>query len=287
MTKQKAAFISIVSNSLLMLLKIAAGAAMGSVSVISEAIHSGIDLLASFVAFFSIKKSLEPADFDHPYGHGKFENISGFFEAILIFFAAGMIVYEAIKKIIHPMELEELNWGILVMLLSVIVNIIVSRSLFVIAKKEHSIALEADAMHLSIDVFTSLGVLVGLIAIRFTGLAILDPLFALAVAAMIVKASYDLTRRSLEDLADRKLPEAEEKIVRSTIESYPMIRSFHKLRSRKSGNQRELDVHIKVDRSMHIEEAHEICNRLETDIREKLPGTYITIHIEPYKAGNR
>jgi len=237
-TKQKAALISIFSNSMLLVLKIGAGILMGSVSVISEAVHSGIDLLASFIAYFSIRKSVVPADVDHPYGHGKYENISGFAEALLIFMAAGMIVYEAAKKFLHPAEVERLDWGIVVMLVSVVVNIVVSVNLFRIAKREKSIALEADAMHLSIDVFTSVGVLVGLIAIRFTGLTILDPIIALLVAALILKASWDLTRKSLDDLADKTLPEAETALIQDVVKSHPQVYGFHKLRSRKSGYQR-------------------------------------------------
>jgi cation diffusion facilitator family transporter len=282
MTKQTAALFSVFSNSILIILKIIAGVAMGSVSVISEAIHSGIDLLASCIAYFSIRKSLAPADSDHPYGHGKFENISGFAEAMLIFVAAGMIIYEAVKKIIHPMEVGQLDWGIGVMLVSVILNTFISRLLFKISKKENSIALEADAMHLSMDVLTSLGVLVGLVIIRFTHLTILDPIIAFAVAAMILKASWSLTRKSLEDLADKALPEKEVALIRDIITSHPLVLDYHRLRSRKSGNQREIDIHMKVDKNMTIDKAHELCTKVEKDIRDKLPGTYVITHLEPF-----
>jgi len=281
MTKQTAALISVFSNMSLVILKMIAGILMGSISVISEAIHSGIDLIASIVAYFSIKRSLEPADKDHPYGHGKFENISGFFEAILIFVAAGIIIYEAIRKLIHPIEVEKLGWGIIIMFISVIANIFVSRTLFKIARREKSIALEADAMHLSVDVFTSIGVFAGLLIIKFTGISIFDPIVALIVAGLILKAAWDLTRRSLEDLADKSLPEQEISVVHNILSNYKQIKSFHKLRSRKSGKQRELDIHIEIDGDIQIDIAHELCDEIEKDIKSHLEDTYVLIHVEP------
>jgi cation diffusion facilitator family transporter len=281
MTKQRAALISVVSNTTLVLLKIVAGTLMGSVSVISEAIHSGIDLIASLVAYVSIKKSNEPADADHPYGHGKYENISGFFEAILIFVAAGMIIYEAGKKLMHPQDIEQLGWGIGVMGVSTAVNIFVSRALFRIAKREHSIALEADAMHLSVDVFTSLGVFAGLVAIRLTDIHLLDPAIALVVAAMILRGSWGLTRKTIDDLADRALPEEDIVVVKRIIAQYPTIRSFHRLRSRRSGKQREIDVHIHIDGATDVNSAHDLCNSIEKDIKAAFSESYIVIHVEP------
>jgi cation diffusion facilitator family transporter len=282
MNKQNAAFFSVLSNTTLVVLKVIAGIMMGSVSVLSEAIHSGIDLIASLVAFVSIKESNKPADHDHPYGHGKFENISGFFEAILIFLAAGIIIYEAVKKLIAPPEVEQVDWGIAVMLISVIVNIFVSRLLFKVAKKEDSIALEADAMHLSVDIFTSVGVLAGLIVIKITGLKILDPIIALCVATLILRASWDLTRKSLRDLADKSLPHEELELIRTTLKNYSGVREFHRLRTRKTGKQKEIDFHLLVDGSLTICDAHLLCDKIEQDLKSKLEHTYVVIHVEPY-----
>jgi cation diffusion facilitator family transporter len=280
-TRQRAALISVISNTSLVLMKIAAGAAMGSISVISEAIHSGIDLIASLVAYVSIKKSNEPADDDHPYGHGKYENISGFFEAILIFVAAAMIIYEAGKKLMYPADIEGLGWGIGVMGISTAVNILVSRTLYRIAKREHSIALEADAMHLSVDVFTSLGVLAGLAAIKLTDIHLLDPAIALVVAAMILRGSWGLTRRTLDDLADKALPEEDVATVKEILARYPMIHNFHRLRTRRSGRQREIDIHIHIDGTTDVNSAHDLCNKIETDIKGVFSETYVVIHVEP------
>jgi cation diffusion facilitator family transporter len=281
MNKQNAAFLSISSNACLIVFKIIAGVLMGSISVISEATHSAIDLIASIIAFFSIKKAVEPADKQHPYGHGKFENISGFIEAMLIFFAAVMIVYEAVKKFFHPVAIVKLDWGVAVMAISVIVNFFISRLLFKIAKKTDSIALEADAMHLNIDVITSLSVMAGLIVIRFSHIQLLDPIIAIAVAIMICKASFDLTKRSVKDLLDEQLPEEELKTIHKVLKSHPDILSYHKLRTRKSGNQREIDIHIAMEKSTSLENVHELCNAIEKEIKKELPGSITTIHAEP------
>jgi cation diffusion facilitator family transporter len=283
MHKQRAALLSVASNIVLIIFKVVAGIFMGSISVLSEAAHSAMDLLASLVAWFSIKKAVEPADREHPFGHGKFENISGFFEAMLLFFVAGMIVYEAIKKLMHPAPVERLDWGIGVMLVSVAVNIVISRTLFRIAKKEKSIALEADGMHLWVDVLTSVSVIAGLVAIKFTHWTVLDPLIAILVACLIGKASLDLTKKSVSDLADRSLPEDELHIIRNILREFPQILDFHKLRTRLSGSRREIDIHIAMDRNTTIESSHELCYKIESRIQEAFPGAYVTLHVEPHE----
>jgi cation diffusion facilitator family transporter len=281
MKKTHVPIISITSNSLLVLFKITAGVLMGSVAVISEAVHSGIDLLASAVAFISIRKAAQPADRDHPFGHGKFENLSGAFEALLIFLAAGLIIYEAVGKLRHPVMVENLGWGMAVMLIATVVNIVVSRVLFSYAKKHGSIAIEADAMHLWTDVFTSAGVLAGLLLIKLTHWEILDPVIAIVVAGLILKAAFDLTIKAIADLADRCLPDKEVDSILSIVNADPDVQGHHKLRTRKSGSRREIDLHVQVDRGVSLLDAHEICYRIENKIKESLPESYVTIHVEP------
>ncbi len=284
MEKNRVVLVSIVSNSALIAFKVVAGILMGSVAVISEAIHSSIDLIASVVAYIAIAKADEPADAGHPFGHGKFENISGFFEALLIFFAAGIIVAEAIQKLLnlHSVVVSHYwDWGIGVMAISTIVNLVVSRTLFHSAKKHGSIAIEADAAHLGADVLTSLGVMAGLVAIRLTHLVFLDPLIAIAVAGLIIRASIDLTLRSIADLADQKLPDHEIDAIEKIIRTHPEITSYHKLRTRKSGSRREIDLHIQVDSSTSLRDAHDLCFKVENAVKEAFPGAYVTIHVEP------
>lgn len=282
MGKHQAALLSIFSNSVLIIFKLMAGIFMGSISVISEALHSGIDLLASIIAFFSIREASKVPDDEHPFGHGKYENVSGFVEAILIFLAAILIIYEAVKKILHGATIENTGAGILVMLVATLANFIISMLLLKIAKKTDSIALEADGMHLLTDVFTSMGVLVGLVLVRFTGLKIIDPIAALLVAILIIKTSIDMTKKSIVDLVDSKLPEEEVNKILDIIGNYPQIKTYHKLRTRKSGQRREVDIHLKLDDSTSLTEAHSLCNAVEQDIKALFPECYVLIHIEPY-----
>src|SRR3990172_5949884 len=218
--KKSAALYSVISNSLLIILKFIAGFITGSISIISEAVHSMIDLLASLIAFVSVSFSSHPADYNHQYGHGKVENISGAVEAILIFFAAGYIIYQSVHKILKGVELESIEYGIYVMIVSVIVNIFISSYLLKVAHKTSSIALEADAAHLSTDVYTSLGVFAGLIVVKSTGLNFLDPLVAMMVALFIIRTAYHLTAKSLRDLLDHTIPKEEEFKIKNILDEH-------------------------------------------------------------------
>ncbi len=237
--KEKTARLSVISNSLLVLMKFIVGFAIGSVSIISEAIHSSMDLIAAVIAFFSVRKSAEPPDAHHEFGHGKFEDISGLIEALLIFVAAILIIREALLKLIgEPSDLlkpELLIFGIAVMGISALVNWFVSHRLMNVARQSESIALESDAWHLRTDVYTSLGVFFGLILIRLTGITIFDPLFALGVAIVIMKAAYDLTRRSLSDLIDHSIPAGDEQRIKEIIcDHASSYAGFHDLKTRRS-----------------------------------------------------
>jgi len=284
--KTLAALLSIISNSLLITIKVIAGIISGSVSIMSEAIHSGMDLLASFIAFFSVCYSGKPADKEHPYGHGKIENISGTIEGILIFIAAGLIIVEAIKKIIHPASLQHANIAILVMLISAGINLIISSVLYKVAKQEDSIALEADALHLKTDVYTSAGVGLGIILIKLTGLFILDPIVAILVALLIIKESYKLCSEALKPLLDSKIPDEEEdmilEIIKKQIDENEKVINYHALKTRKSGSLRFIDLHLIVDGKMSVEHSHTICDIIEEEIRQELPWAIINIHVEPH-----
>jgi len=281
-TKTGAAGLSVLSNTLLILLKLVAGILSGSVSIIAEAIHSGIDLLAALIAFVCLRIAGKPADREHPFGHGKVENVSGTIEAVLIFVAAIFIIYEAINRIIAEAIVEYLSIGIAVMAISVVVNIIVSRHLLRIARDSDSIALEADARHLTADVYTSLGVLVGLVLVQVTGLNILDPIIAIGVAIFILRAAYSLTRRAFPPLIDIRLPEDEEELIVSTMsEHMGELVGFHELRTRKAGSERYIELHMIMARDASIERAHSLCDHLEEDIKSRLPNIHVTIHVEP------
>ncbi len=287
--KQRVALLSVISNSTLVVLKLAVGFAISSVSVISEAIHSGVDLVAAGIAYYSVRTSGIPADREHPYGHGKIENISGTVEALLIFVAALWILYEAVQKIVRPDPLEMASWGVAVMFLSAVVNTIVSRKLFRVGRETDSVALIADGWHLRTDVYTSAGVMLGLAAIwaasRFApgvDLNWVDPAAAIGVAVLIIKAAWDLTVQSASDLLDVQLPGDEIDWIESLIlKRRPVVKGYHKLRTRKAGHFRFVEFHIKVNSDMNVETSHRITQDFAREIRERFPGATVTIHIEP------
>jgi cation diffusion facilitator family transporter len=276
--------LSIYSNSALVALKLVSGWLMMSVAVVSEAIHSGIDLVAALMARYSVKKSAEPADKEHRYGHGKFENLSGVVEGALIFVAAALIIYEAAQKFINPSDVKILYVGMVIMGFSAVLNYYVSRRLSVIAKKTDSLALEADAYHLRTDVWTSGGVFIALALIQLLGSEYrwLDPAVAMIVAMFIIHAAYDITSRSTEGLLDRSLPEAEMKLIEQVVKSYGgNVLNFHKLRARKMGSERQIDLHLVVPMNLSIKDGHSLVEELERDIKKELPGSIIVVHIEP------
>ena len=286
--KERVAMLSVASNSVLVLVKVVVGVLIGSVSIISEAIHSGMDLVAAIIAMFSVKTSSVPADDRHPFGHGKIENISGFVEALLIFIAAFWIIFEALKKLNSPQVMENASWGVAVMLFSSVVNYIVSRKLFQVGKEADSIALQADAWHLRTDVYTSAGVMAGLGVIwlghkLFTNPDIhwIDPVAALFVAILILRTAYNLTVHSILDLLDVKLPPEEEDFIRGIIIHQPLIYGFHQLKTRKAGHVRFVEFHINVDPQMSVLDSHGITKTLKQNIRKKFTDCVITIHIEP------
>ena len=290
--KSRAAAVSVASNSTLLVLKLAVGLLSGSVSIVSEAIHSGNDLLAAAIAFLSVRRSDAAADAGHPYGHGKIEAVSGAVEALLIIGAAVWIVVEAVSRIRHGGEIEHLGLGAAVMGVSVVVNTLVARYLFRIAKREDSLALEADAHHLSADVYTSLGVAAGLAVVwgwrAWTGgspaLDVVDPIVGILVALFIMKIGIDLTRSSVGHLLDEGLPEPEAAVIRGLLDSHPAVLEWHGLRTRKSGSRREIDVHVTMAGSLTLAESHAAARDIEGRIRAALPSAHAVIHVDPLDA---
>jgi cation diffusion facilitator family transporter len=280
--KTKVALLSVVSNTSLILMKVIAGIMSGSVSIISEAIHSGMDLMASFIALFSVTVSSKPADKNHPYGHGKIENISGVVEGLLIFVAAFLIIKEAIHKIYNPTEITDLYIAIIVMGISALFNTIVSRILYKVAKEEDSIALEADALHLKTDVYTSLGVAVGLTLIKVTGITILDPIVAMLVALLIIKEAWELSSHAFGPLLDASLSEEQEAEILLVMESFKNeVSGYNSFRTRKAGHYKYIDIEIMIKGDQTILEAHRLSDEIEKTIKEKIKNTYVMIHFEP------
>jgi len=281
-TKENAAKLSITSVSLLIILKVVASILTGSISIRADAVHSALDLIAAVTTFIGIKISGRPADERHPFGHGKAENISSTVVAGLIFAAAGIIIYTAVRRLIVEAPLESIGIGIYITAAAIVINILISRHLSKVARDTDSLALAADARHLFSDVLSSVAVLAGLIVVRLTGLNILDPIFALLVALFILKVGYDTLRKSFGGLVDVRLPKTEEAEIKSCIiEHYAEVVSFHKLRTRKAGSQRYIDLHLVMPKNASVDEAHRMCDHLEQDIENRLHYTSVTIHVEP------
>jgi cation diffusion facilitator family transporter len=254
-----------------------------SVSIISEAVHSFTDLLAAIIAFFSVRESSQPPDMEHQYGHGKFEELSGFLEGALILLAAGYIIYESIEKLLSgKIDFIDSYAGIIVMGLSVVLNIFVSKYLFKVAKSTDSIALLADAEHLKTDVLTSAGVLVGLVLIKFTGIKILDPIVAILVAFMIIQAGIGLCSASVKNLLDASLSgEDIEKINEILLGYLNKIFAYNRLKTRKSGPEKHIEFTLILPKSLSLQESHDLCDQIEAAIQDNIPRSTITIHTEP------
>ncbi|HEY4786387.1 MAG TPA: cation diffusion facilitator family transporter [Bacteroidales bacterium] len=278
--KIKTARLSIFSNTFLIIIKLIVGLISGSVSIISEAIHSSMDLLAAIIAFFSVKISDTPADKEHPYGHGKFENISGVAEAILIFIAAFWIIYEAVDKLITRAEVGKLGFGFVVMFISAFVNILVSRRLYKVAKETDSIALEADALHLKTDVYTSVGVGIGLLLIWITGLTFLDPVVAILVALFILRESFILLRNAFFPLVDTAMAESDIQIMMDLLQNKSL--RFHNLKTRKAGHFKFAELHLELSQNLSLKEVHDICDMVENEMKTKIKNLEINIHVEPF-----
>lgn len=282
--KKFAAGLSITSNAAIIALKFLAGILSGSISIISEAIHSLSDFLASVLTFFAVLKSSEPADSDHPFGHGKYEDMSGFIEGGLIIFAAFYIIYEAVKKLIHPETFEvDTTLGIAVMLFAVIANWIVSSVLFKVAKKSNSISLFADGEHLRTDIYSSLGVMIGLILIKFTGFHILDPIIAILVALFIFKAGFIISKETLNNLLDGSLPPEELKAIENIIKTYKTdcVLKIKKIKARRCGPSLDIELTMIFPPDMAILECHRICDEIEELIHNNMGQVTIIIHAEP------
>lgn len=277
-----AALVSVVSNSLLVALKVAVGLASGSVSILSEAIHSANDLLASAVAFFSLRIAARPPDDDHPYGHGKAESISGAIEAGLIVLAAVWIIYEAVKRIIAGGEVEHLGLGTGIMAFSAVLNAFVSSYLFKVAREEDSLALETDAQHLATDVYTSIGVTIGLLLVWLTGWTIIDPIIAIVVALLILRIGWRLTRQAGTHLMDSSLPAADIARIEAILRADPRVLSFHDMRTRKSGAHRHVDMHIVIAAATTLIDAHHVADSLEQQIADLFPPAHVVIHVDPF-----
>ena len=272
----------LVSNSLLVVAKLAVWLISGSVAVLSEAVHSATDVIITTVQLVTVRLAARPADDNHAYGHGKFENISAAIEALFIMAVAAFVVWQAIGKLRAPVEPQHLEIGIGVMVASSIITFVVWLQLRKVADREQSPALQAEAMQLQADVWTALGVAGGLAAIRITGLEIIDPIVSLLIAGLIVRAAYEVTVRAVIDLTDGRLPPDQEAHIREIIERHAGIFvGYHKLRTRRSGGGEFIDFHLQMNSDMPLKIAHDRSDTIVVDIKREMPRAHVLIHLEP------
>jgi cation diffusion facilitator family transporter len=281
------AYLSLGAAIFVLLLKFAAFLVTGSVALLSDAAESIVNVVAAFIVIAAMRIAERPADYQHPYGHGKAEVVSSALEGGMILVASGMILLSSFPRLLKPLELNQPLLGVVVAIAASLVNGAIALVLQREAKRVHSEALAANAKHLLTDVWTSVGVVIGVLAVVVTGWTILDPLIAIVVALNIVRTGLQVVNRSVSQLMDERLPEAEEKKILDVFDAHPEVLGYHRLRSRRAGFGRFAEVDIFVDSASSVHDAHDLVKVLEKDMLETLPNLVVTIHVEPFEPGRR
>lgn len=281
-TKEGAAQLPIIGVAFMLAMKAVAAVLTGSVSIRADAFHSLIDLISAIIGFVAIKIAGRPADEDHHYGHSKAEDLAGIIIGGLILFVAGTIIYEAIQRILNPAPLSMIPVGIWVTAGAMLINIGISLWVIKIARKTDSVALLAEGKHLWADVLSSGAVLLGLILVHFTGIQILDPIVAVIIGLIIGRESFEPLKIALDNIMDRQLPEEEQRVIEQVIDDFSdKIVGLDRLRTRKSGSQRFIELDCTMPRYMAVAEAHSICHQIAHRISRKLASTIVNTHIIP------
>lgn len=286
--KRRVAGASVAGAVVLTVFKIVVGLGTGSLGILAEAAHSALDLVAAVMTWFAVRISGKPADRDHPYGHGKVENLSALFETVLLLATCVWIVNGAVDRLSSgKVEIEVTHWSFVVMAVSIAIDVSRSRALYRAARRYNSQALEADALHFSTDIWSSAVVILGLVCVkaaefapRFGWLRYADAVAAIMVAVIVIFVSYKLGMRTIRALLDTAPAGMEEKIV-AAAESVPGVRDCHHVRLRYSGPQLFADVHVLVDGSQTLQQAHNLTDEVERAIESVAPNADVTVHPEP------
>jgi len=280
--KMTAAWLSVLTALCLAILKLLTGLFTGSLAVLTSAIDSLLDILMSGINLIAIGHAEQPADEQHPYGHGKFETLATLFQSVVIALSGAWIIYEAIQRLIVFSPIRQTGIGIVVMSISTVVSYLISRHLRKVAKATDSSALEADSLHFSMDVYTNLALLTGLILITTFNLTWLDPVMSILVACYILFEALRIMRHGLRDVLDEQLPETVRKEIEGLIEDHKHdLFGYHNLRTRRAGSQKLIDFHLTVCKHLSVEQAHDITDYIEKKIGQQIVGTDVTIHVEP------
>jgi cation diffusion facilitator family transporter len=280
--KKNVALISVFAAIFLTGSKLLIGVATGSLGILSEALHSALDLVAAVITYFSVSVSDKPADKHHNFGHGKVENFSAFLETILLLITCGWIIYEAVIRLVSGNTHIGVNiWSYIVIISSIIIDINRSRMLAKVAKKYNSQALEADAIHFSTDIWSSVVVLLGLLCANF-GFYFADSLAALGVACIVLFVCFRLGKRSVDVLLDKAPKDAIHKI-ELILTSFPQVKGFHDLKVRSAGADTFVRVVVTLDGEIMLTKAHDICDKVELEICSAIDRCDVFVHAEPYE----
>ncbi len=280
--RHRAASLALLVTIGLTALKLIAAYMSNSVGVLSEGIHSFLDLVSASLSFFTVRVAGKPADSDHPFGHGKIETLSSLFESLLLALAAILITVEAADHFRNPHPIQHGSMAIGVMVVSLVVSYFTYRHNLSAARETESSALHVNALHFLSDVVASVGILVGLVVLEFTGWLLVDPLIAFAVAIYILVISARQVKVALAELADTQLPLFEVEQIKALVEGCkgPLIEA-HDIRTRKSGATRHIDFHLVVCGYMTVDASHSVCDEIEAKIMEVFPRASVNIHVEP------
>ena len=283
--KERVIILSITSNAALVAMKLVIGIMSGLISIVAESIHSANDLMASLIAYVGVKNSLKPPDKDHQYGHGKVEIISGWIENLLILAVGAGIIYEGIRKFTARTSPKFVDTAIIIMIISGIVNWLVSNYIIKKGKELRSVGIEVDGAHLRADVVTSFGIAVALIVMRFLGLWWIDPMGAVFVGCWVIGIFIRLSFKLTQQMIDRGLSDNEMEAIERMLGSMKDIKYFHKIRSRQSGSTIFVDMHVKVDKDMTVECSHELTKDIDNELKAMFGDCNTLVHIEPYYSG--
>jgi cation diffusion facilitator family transporter len=281
----RAAGVSLGTNAVLSALKLAVGHLTGSISVLADGANSAGDIITSLIAWSAVRQANRPPDDEHSFGHGKFESLSAALESLVIIGAAIAIGYGALRRLLTsaPGEIEH-GLALAVMGVSAATNLGVSLYLSRTAQRHDSLALRAEASHRQVDVWTSAGVLAGLLLITLTGWEALDPLLAVVVSAVILWQGAQVGKEAVQQLLDQALPADEMTVIRGLLDEHDdLFVDYHRLRARKAGRERQIDLHMVTCPQVTVEQAHDVCDHLEKDIQTRLSHTRVVIHVEPCK----
>jgi cation diffusion facilitator family transporter len=275
------AAISLIATATLLIIKLTASFISDSIAVFSDAVDSGTDLAAAAAALISVRIAAQPADEEHPYGHGKVEAMSAGVAATIVAIGGTFVVVQALRRLFGDQPNIDVGVGLIAMIIAAMVNACLAFFMRREAKRARSMALRAESVHLQTNVVQAGTIIAGLALVGITGAEVFDPLFALALAAYMGWTAFGLVRTAASDIMDTALPEDELNVITECLISHPEVRGFHRLRTRRSGADRHVDMHLLVDSHLTVDESHVISEAVEEEIGRLLPGTVVVIHLEP------